>query len=168
MNKFFQILLVSLYSIILPAFAGEVDVVFSGTVITPPSCMVNGGETIDIDFGDRVVASEIDGNNYMQNLPYQVSCNTNNTSYFDLKLSINSSQVSSFDDAAVMTTLSQNDFALKFIISGHEGYNINESIAIIPSSLPIISVVPIKRPGVGNNLTGGNFESFVTLRAEYE
>lgn len=168
MNKFSQILLVSLYSFALPVFSGEVGVIFTGTVISPPSCTVSGGETIDVDFGDRVVASDIDGNNYMQNLPYQVSCSTSNASYFDLKLSINSAQVSPFDDAAVTTTLNPDDFAIKFIVKGYEDYKVNDKIAISPSSPPVISVVPIKRPGVGNKLTGGNFESFVTLQAEYE
>lgn len=50
------------------------NMLFSGTLIDPPPCVINGGNTIDVPFGENLGVNKIDGTNYTKAVPYSVTC----------------------------------------------------------------------------------------------
>ncbi len=47
---------------------------FSGTLNAPPPCVINNGQRIDVDFGEQLGISQIDGQRYLQNVNYRIDC----------------------------------------------------------------------------------------------
>lgn len=136
------------------------NLTFSGTLVDP-SCEVNGGETIEIDFGD-VSIDRIDGNNYKHLLGLNITCEGTR---WDQSVSLTytfSGTPTDFNPAAVATDVDglgveirQNDIA----------FNLGSVLDVNELSPPTLEVVPVKRKGV--NLSERAFEAWVGITVEY-
>lgn len=170
--RIFNFLLFVATMLIVPfsyaAGIGTAKVNFSGTLIVPPSCSVNNGLESEVSFGDSIYVSDINGVNYMKEVPYQLVCNSGNPGDKQLKLNVISSDVSPLEPAAINTTINRNDFAIKFMVTGVSQFKLNESFVINPDAPPVINAVLIKKPDLATTLAAGYFSASVILSAEYE
>lgn len=141
---------------------GEADMTFHGTLIEPPSCTVNDGNRVDVDFGERVGINKVDGENYRQQLNYQVTCDKAVGGTWALKLSLSGS-ASGFDNDALLTD--RTGLGIR-VYQGDKPFPPNTTVKINLANPPRLDAVPVKQAGA--TLTEGAFEAWATLRADYE
>ena len=148
-----------------PAYAvpqTNTDITYSGTLLDAPPCTLNGGEPVEIDFGE-VGVNKVDGQNYAQTFTVIYECEGTTT---DMVLRYLGT-VTSFDAAAVQSNIPEFGIRLQHQKDG----------AITPfvvgSTLPIPSyqgssqfiAVPVKNAGA--ELQEGAFTAAATLQLEY-
>lgn len=51
----------------------DTNLIIRATIIAPPPCVINGGGTLDVPFGNDLQTSRVDGVNYRRNVPYTVN-----------------------------------------------------------------------------------------------
>ncbi|WP_081830122.1 fimbrial protein [Pseudomonas simiae] len=141
--------------------ASAVDnISFSGTLNDPPACTIDGGNAIEVDFGDLAI-SMIDGVNYLKTVPYTITCAANPLPWA-LKLSINGTQAG-FDSSAVQSSVPE--LGIRLLQNG-VGFDLNTPLDITLGAPPVLQAVPVKEAGV--TLNPGGFTAVATLLAEYE
>lgn len=141
---------------------GEADITFHGTLIIPSPCTINDGNQVDVDFGDRMGISKVDGVNYRQRLNYQITCDPALGSSPALTLSLTGG-AAGFDNEALQTD--KTGLGIRFY-QNDTPLPPNSTLKINLSNPPILEAVPIKQAGA--TLTEGAFEAWATLRADYE
>ncbi len=57
------------------ALAADEDITFHGTLVSPPSCTISGGKTIEVDFSDLIIDS-INGDYGRKEVDYELSCDS--------------------------------------------------------------------------------------------
>lgn len=162
-----KFILMSLLSMHLPALAvstASTSMALSGTLVAAPSCTIQNGERIDINFGTNIASSKVDGVNYKQPLNYTVTCQ-GGTSGAVVKLSLTATG-SAFDTNAIQTSI--EDLGIRVYQSGPPLtlFELNSSVQIDPDNPPNLEVVPVKKPGV--RLQATVFEAWATLQADYQ
>lgn len=134
---------------------------FSGTLIEPPPCTINDGGEVEVDFGNRVGVTKVDGVNYLQPVNYRVSC-TPGAGAWSMTLEVVGTQAD-YDEAAIASNV--DDLAVRLLQNGKR-LILNQPIAIKLNALPLLEAVPVKRPGA--TLKEGAFEATATLLAVYQ
>ncbi|TFZ52681.1 pilus assembly protein [Serratia proteamaculans] len=149
------------------AAGNPVQVNLHGTLIEPPPCTINNGNVIDVDFGDRVGTSGVDGNSYKQAVNYQITCEDNpQNAPWVLGLTVLGTSTD-FDDAAIATSIAGTtnpDFGIKLLIGG-DNFTLNQRVDISAGN-KVLEAVPVKR--AGSTLPEGVFDAYATLLADYQ
>ncbi|MGL5385888.1 MAG: fimbrial protein [Enterobacterales bacterium] len=69
-----------------PAMAATSMLNISGNILLPPPCVINGTETISVDFTDQVMTTRVDGINYRQPVPYKLDCTGSSNNALKMKI----------------------------------------------------------------------------------
>ncbi|WP_028715587.1 fimbrial protein [Pantoea ananatis] len=141
---------------------GEAGMTFHGTLIEPPPCTLNGGNQVEVDFGERVGINKVDGENYRQGLSYQITCDRPGSGNWVLKLSL-SGGVADFDKEALLTN--KENLGIR-VYQNDTPFTPNSTLTIDSGNPPRLAAVPVKQAGA--TLTEGAFEAWATLRADYQ
>ncbi|MCU9948899.1 fimbrial protein [Pseudomonas sp. PDM13] len=144
----------------LPAVAEE-NMKFRGTLVEAPSCVVNQGGMIDVDFGEQLGVKDIDGVHYRKLIDYQLECQASARDR-SVVLSIHGAS-SDFDRAAVQTSLP--DLGIRLLHDG-QPLALDSELPIDPAHPPALEAVPVQRPGA--ELAEGAFDATATLQADYQ
>lgn len=136
------------------------NLTFSGTLNEPPPCTIDGGNTIEVDFGD-VGVKRVDGVKYRKGVGYIITCGAD-TLPWELKLSVNGT-ATAFDGSAVQTSVPELGIRL---FQNNLPFALNTPLDINLSSPPVLEAVPVQR--LGAVLTPARFTAVATLLAEYE
>ncbi|MGQ8776656.1 fimbrial protein [Serratia sp. NA_112.1] len=140
----------------------EGEVRIRGTLIEPPPCTINDGNRVDVDFGERVGISKVNGVNYRQAMNYQITCGGSANGGGALKLSLSGTSAA-FDKEALLS--SKTDFGIR-VYRNDVPFTPGSTLVINPQAPPRLEAVPVKR--LGATLAEGTFEAWATLRAEYD
>lgn len=143
------------------AVAGEAAMAFSGTLNAPPPCVINNGQRIDVDFGEQVGISQVDGQHYLQNVNYRIDCEPGGSGQ-TLGLTLVAA-ASGFDAAAVPTNVP--DLAIRLLLAGN-AFVLNKRMPIDSANPPTLQAVPVKRAGAA--LKPQAFNAQATLLADYQ
>ncbi|MFO3759107.1 fimbrial protein [Klebsiella aerogenes] len=143
-------------------FGKEGEMLFHGILVEPPPCSINDNNLIEVDFGERVGIKKVDGVNYRQPLNYQIKCDGSGNLNWTLSLSLNGS-VSAFDINALQTN--KANLGIRIYLDD-KPLAPGSSVSIDVANPPRLEAVPVKK--MGTVLTEGEFESWATLRAEYQ
>lgn len=142
--------------------ATTAKMVLYGTLNEPPACTINNGQTVEVNFGERVGVSKVDGKNYLQRIEYGITCEQGGGgSGVTLGLTL-SGPVSGFDAAALQTNIP--DLAIRILQDG-QPLELNKRIDIVMYRPPVLQAVPVKRTGA--ELPSGAFNVTATLLADY-
>lgn len=57
------------------AHAADEDITFHGTLLSPPTCSISGGKTIEVEFRDLII-DDINGNYGRKEVPYELTCDS--------------------------------------------------------------------------------------------
>lgn len=144
----------------LPVQATE-NMQFRGTLLTPALCTLNGGQQIDVDFGERVGVRKVDGINYRQTVDYQLRCEPS-VSGTALGLTLTGPQAS-FDTATLQT--SRPGLGIRLTLDD-KPFNLATRVLIDAKSPAVLQAVPVKAPDA--TLEEGGFEVLATLLADYQ
>lgn len=143
-----------LWSLVQGAQA-DVNVTISGVVQAPPPCVINGGTTLTVPFGDALQTTRIDGINYQRGVSYEVSCSNPSSNAMTLELK---GTGAAFDAKTLAT--SKTDLGVKLFVDGAD-WPLNTAVKFTYPTLPDVQAVPVKR--LGSTLTGGSFSAVATL-----
>lgn len=130
------------------------------TIVVAPSCMFNGGNPIEMDFGNDVMNIKVDGSYKKMTVPYRLTCL--NLSKTGLKMYI-SGEGAGFD-ARVLAT-SMDNLGIAFI-SNNNLLPLTYSLDFALPDIPPLEVVLVKKKG--SNLTTGPFSAAATMHVEYQ
>lgn len=140
---------------------GADNLKFHGTLVEPPTCTISNDETIEIDFSS-VVIDRINGSNYLQEVPYTITCDSD-TRFDSMSMTLTlTGTPSSFDTAAVSTNVSGLGVQLQ---QAGKPFTVGSTITINEQSKPVIQAVPVKASGA--SLSEQAFEAWATLRVNY-
>ncbi|WP_421671713.1 fimbrial protein [Rahnella sp. EDr1-12] len=133
---------------------------FDGTMIEPPPCTINGGSPINVDFGNEVMTTRVDGKNYIKDVNYSLQCSgaTSKT----LRLQIKGTGAS-FDSTKLATD--KADLAIALTANG-SALQVNKWLNYNDPSKPALKAVPVKKDGA--TLTGGAFRATATMMIDYQ
>ncbi|ATM74932.1 putative minor fimbrial subunit StfF [Serratia fonticola] len=143
-----------------PALAAD-NMYFSGMLIEPPPCTINDGGEVDVDFGNRVGVSKVDGVNYLQPVNYRITCSPG-AGIWSMTLEVVGTPAD-YDEAAIKSNV--DDLAIRLMQNGQR-FMLNKPLAIKLNAPPTLDAVPVKRPGA--TLKEGAFEATATLLAVYQ
>ncbi|MGO2367045.1 MAG: fimbrial protein [Serratia sp. (in: enterobacteria)] len=145
--------------------AQAVTVKFMGKLVEQPTCTLNDGKDISVDFAN-VAISKIDGVNYKKmEIPYTVSCNGGSAGYGDLKVKLSFAPVSWGDGKPLQSSI--GNLGLRITQGAGDTTYVSDTKLIINAANPTkLYAVPIARPG--SMLVGADFTGSATLTAEYE
>ncbi|WP_434463193.1 fimbrial protein [Serratia plymuthica] len=135
-----------------------VDMVFYGTLNTPPACTINNGQEVDVDFGERVGVNKADGQNYLQTINYRITCEPGGGVMVMALLG----PVSGFDKAALQTNIT--GLAIHILQDG-QAIELNKPINIAMDNPPVLQAVAVKQ--MGTELKSGAFSVAATLLVDY-
>ncbi|AJJ18274.1 MULTISPECIES: fimbrial protein [Yersinia] len=138
------------------------DMLFTGTLINPAPCVINGGNTIDVPFGENLGVNKIDGTNYTKAVPYSVTCGAAIPG-MDLGLTIISASVTTFDATALQTNIP--NLGIRLLKNGVP-FALNTRVVYDNNNPPVFQVVPVKASGA--TLSEGAFEATATLLVDYQ
>lgn len=154
-----------LLALSIPGMAqdNEADISFRGTLQEPPSCTLNSGSVIDVDFGDSVGVESVDGVSHRVPLNYSITCTGSSVNAGTLTLTL-MGMVTSFDAEALQTSV--GDLGIRvYQGSGNVPLTPDVGVAITLNSPPSLEAVLVKKSG--STLGEGAFEAIATLKAEY-
>ncbi|CAI1050191.1 fimbrial protein [Serratia quinivorans] len=143
-----------------PAVATD-NMRFSGTLIEPPPCTINDGGEVDVDFGNRVGVTKVDGVNYLQPVNYRITCGPGARAW-SMTLEVVGTPAD-YDEAAIESNV--DDLAVRLLQNGKR-FTLNKPIPIKLNTPRTLEAVPVKRPGAA--LKEGAFEATATLLAVYQ
>ncbi|HCD1613295.1 fimbrial protein [Serratia marcescens] len=147
-----------------PAQAATVGVTVKGVVIAKPKCEINGGNDIDVPFGELKIA-DIDGVNYgKKKIPYRVVCHGDTSGmngFMKIKLQGTSPN---FGDGLLRTD--KDNLAIKLLFQNTQPLKLNEWLNFYYPNQPELHAVPIKSSGA--TLRGGDFSGSATLLVEVQ
>lgn len=135
---------------------------FHGTLISPPSCTISNGNTIEVEFGD-VLINQIDGTRYIIDVPYEITCDS---SVRDASMAMTltlSGAATSFNNAAITTTVPGLGIELQ---QNDTPFVLGSTITVNEQSIPTLKAVPVKQSGVA--LVEGEFDATATLQVDYQ
>jgi type 1 fimbria pilin len=138
----------------------ETSLTIRAVIIAPPPCVINGGTTLDVPFGNDLLTSRVDGVNYRRNVPYTVTCNSPFSNALKLELK---GTAAGFDNRVLSTR--KPDLGVKLFVNGGD-WPLNTAVNFTYPNFPTVQAVPVKR--AGSTLTGGAFDATATLVVDYQ
>lgn len=144
---------------------GEGNLELKGTLITPPPCTLNGGNTIGVHFGDRVGIKKVASGIYRQPVDPGLVCEPGTESW-QLTLSW-SGTPAEFDTTDRATVVSEQQAALGVTLyADGKPLALDEALPISAEAMPVLEAVLVQAPDA--ELEEGAFTARATLRAEYQ
>lgn len=132
----------------------------SGTVIAPLSCVINDNQMIEVDFGNDLVTSLVDGSRYVKTLAYTLTCKNNSSNAIKMKFQ---GAATAFNRSALQTE--QADLGIELRANG-QPMPINSWLNFTYPNKPVLQAVPVKR--AGGVLQAGDFSAGATLMVAYQ
>ncbi|MEQ5392031.1 fimbrial protein [Proteus sp. fly-1013] len=154
---------VSVYSAEAKTSLATANIELKGKILNPPPiCTFNNNEPIYVNFGNNVVISKIEQDNYQQKFNYDLSC-TGDSKEFSFKVSVKGDPAV-FDNQLLATSVT--DLAIKIVLNNTELLPVNKKVKVERSKLPEFSALLVKKQGA--NLAEGKFRSSASVIFEYE
>lgn len=130
----------------------------SGTLLEPPPCTINNGQSIDIDFGE-VGINKVNGENYLKRVDYRVTCDEN-SQQSGMTLGIKG-LATSFSSSALQSSVA--DLGILLLLDGRD-MTLNTSYPFDIKNPPELGAVPVKN----GELKEGGFSAAATLYVSYQ
>ena len=136
------------------AVAATSNLTISGNILLPPPCVINGDQTIMVDFTNEVLTTRVDGINYRQPVPYTLECSAGNTNALKMQiLGI---------DAGFAGALQTSKGALGIALSNDgQAMPVNSWLNFTLPNQPALFATLVKRPG--GTLTAGYITAVPTM-----
>lgn len=141
------------------AVAATSNLTISGNILLPPPCVINGDQTITVDFTNEVMTTRVDGINYRQPVPYTLECSAGNTNALKMQI-----QGMDAGFAGALQT-SKGDLGIA-LSSDSQVMPVNSWLNFTLPDQPKLFATLVKRPG--STLTAGYFTSAATMVVDYQ
>ncbi|WP_447872339.1 fimbrial protein [Serratia fonticola] len=128
------------------------------TVVAPP-CEINNNNLIEVNFGNDVMTTRVDGDYKKMPIVYSVQCKGGASNAVRMLID---GDGATFDGQVLGT--GKTDFGIALLSNGSR-MPINTWLDFNYQDLPKLEAVPVKRKGA--SLTGGPFSAGATMKVEY-
>ncbi|EMJ5851811.1 fimbrial protein [Klebsiella aerogenes] len=135
---------------------------FTGTLVEPPPCTINGDQPVYVDFGKNVGVNKVDGVNYIQPVNYNLTCGAD-SSQEGMSLVLSTTDKTSYDEAAINTSIT--GLGIRLMYDG-EPVVFGDAVPVSMAEHPLLQAVPVKAPDA--KLDSGPFEASLTLQVVYQ
>lgn len=139
----------------------RIDLNIRGVIVSPPPCVINGGGSFDTDFGDDLLTTRVDGNNYRVDVNHSIVCTAPTSNDMTMELQ---GMGTTFEGGRYLQT-GQVDLGVKLLFNGVE-WPLNTPMNFTHPNYPRLEAVPVKR--VGSTLNAGVFSAAATLVVAYQ
>ncbi|HIE3988125.1 fimbrial protein [Serratia nevei] len=136
------------------------NIFFKVTVLSSPSCIINGNYPIVINFGKEVMTTRVDGKNYREAVNYSLTCER--PSSLSMRMLIQGA-VADFDSSALRTSMPS--LGVIFFAGGNK-WPINTMSGFNYYTPPRIEAVLVKEKD--KELHAGEFTAAATLEVFYQ
>ncbi|RNW04260.1 fimbrial protein [Serratia nematodiphila] len=130
------------------------------TVLAPLPCTINGNQPIEVNFGDGVMTTRVDGENYRTPVEYPVTCNKPEKNAMRLLIG---GAGAGFDGQLLQTNI--DGLGIAFLNNGSR-IALNSWQNFTYPAFPKLEAVPVKQANV--MLPAGEFTASATLRVDYQ
>lgn len=161
-----RVLYVALYAALLtlgttahPAMAASSSTINVTVTLTAAPCEINSNILMEVNFGNDVLTTLVDGNYKKMPVPYTVKCPPGAPSAMNIRIE---GTGAAFNHDVLTTNIT--DFGIA-ISSNGTALPINSSKGFTYPDWPQIEAVPVKRPGA--TLSGGVFSAGAVMKVEY-
>ncbi|CUZ93809.1 putative minor fimbrial subunit StfE [Serratia marcescens] len=137
------------------------NITVSVTVLAPLPCVFDGNKPIEVNFGDEVLTTRIDGGNYRMPIAYSLSCSGQGKNAMKLQIAGNGA---SFNSQLLQTNV--NGLGIALLRNGTRIPLNSWQSFTYSTTLPVLEAVPVRQAGV--ELPTGEFSASATLRADYQ
>ncbi|CAI1872479.1 Minor fimbrial protein prsF precursor [Serratia quinivorans] len=141
------------------AMAAQTTIRVSVTIVAPV-CVINDNQQINVDFGNDVVTTKVDGSYKKVPITYSVQCQNSPSNNMKLQIMGNGA---SFDSNVLATN--KTGLGIALLMNGGQ-LPLNSWRDFTYPSLPKLEAVPVKQAGV--TLSGGAFSAGATLKVDYQ
>ncbi|MBW5816922.1 fimbrial protein [Yersinia kristensenii] len=160
MNSFISRCSVAVVLALGSSWAYADNMLFSGTLINPPPCVINNTGTITVDFGNEVMTSRVDGAQYIQPVTYTLSCTGAISNALKMTIKGNGA---GFDGNVLKTN--NSDLGIK-LVRNDQALALNTAFTFSYPTIPVLKAVPVKK--AGSTLNAGDFYGTATMVVEYQ
>jgi type 1 fimbria pilin len=129
------------------------------TVVAPAPCVINGDQPIEVNF-DEVVTTQVDGYNYLREVPYRVQCTGATSNGMVMRIQ---GTGAGFGTNVLGTNQANLGIAL---LNNGQPQPLDSDIKFTYPSLPELKAVPVKFPG--STLKAGAFSAGATMTVNYQ
>ncbi|MBU4630957.1 fimbrial protein (plasmid) [Pseudomonas sp. BF61] len=151
--------LVALGATAQPVMATSYSTIDVTVILTAEPCKVNNNNIIEVNFGNDVQTTLVDGNYKKMQVPYTVQCPAGAPSAMNIRID---GKAAAFNRDVLMTNIS--NFGIAILNDGNL-LPINSPKDFTYPNLPRLYAVPVKRTGA--TLRGGVFSAGAVMRVEY-
>lgn len=131
------------------------------TVLAPLPCIINGNKPIEVDFGDEVMTTRIDGSNYRTPVRYSITCNgTPPKNGMRLRIA---GAATGFNSQLLKTNFSE--LGIRFFYND-VSLALNSWQNFTYPEMPKLEAVPVKQ--TNTTLPTGEFTAAATLHVDYQ
>lgn len=150
-----------LMTTLCPAWA-ETPLTVKVTVLAPLPCEINGGKPIEVNFGDGLMTTRLDGANYRTEVKYSIRCTRPEKNGMKLQIA---GTGAGFDSKLLKTNV--NGLGIAFLKDDSRiALNSWQNFTFSASQAPKLEAVPVKQAGA--TLPEGEFLASATLRVDYQ
>jgi type 1 fimbria pilin len=129
-------------------------------IFAAPPCVINSNSTINVNFGNDLLTSHIDGVQYMRPVAYTLNCIAAASN--SLKMSIKGD--GAVPDTSVLQT-SNLGLGIKLMRDG-QPLALNTAFNFTYPNVPVLQAVPVKQTSTA--LSTGYFSATATMVVEYQ
>jgi type 1 fimbria pilin len=130
------------------------------TIVAPPPCVINGNNLIEVNFGNDVMTTRVDGSYKKMPVAYNIECKNAPNNAMKIQISGNAA---GFDSDVLQTN--KGDLGIALISNGSR-LPVNSWLNFTYPNTPQLEAVPVKQAGA--TLTGGAFSAGATMKVEYQ
>ncbi len=135
-------------------------ITFHGTLISAPQCVINTNDMIDVDFGNDIITSQVDGVNYKKQIEYTLYCVSPAKQGLTLAIS---GTTASFNAGLLKT--SKTDLGIR-LFDGSTILLPGAQVKFNYGSEPLLYAVPVAQDNT--TLTAGPFTGTATMVIAYQ
>ncbi|WP_024547674.1 fimbrial protein [Siccibacter turicensis] len=140
---------------------GDTSTVYiTGTLVDAPQCIVNSNNVIDVDFGNDILTTQVNGINYKKELNYYLICT--NPAQQGMKMTI-SGTPATFNSMLIKTS---NAGLGILLYNGNNPITPGAAIAFNYTAPPVLYAVPVAQNNT--SLSTGPFTSTATMIIAYQ
>ncbi|WP_419246386.1 fimbrial protein [Serratia sp. NFX21] len=143
----------------IPSVEATTSTITVKVTITAPPCEINNNKLIEVDFGNDVLTTRVDGNYKKRPVDYSVQCKGGSSNSVRMLIEGDGAV---FDGDVLLTN--KTDFGIEIRSNGNR-MPIKRWLNFTYPNWPTLEAVPVKRPGA--TLTGGPFSAGATMKVEY-
>jgi len=151
--------LVALGAIAQPVMATSFSNIKVTVILTAEPCKVNNNGIIEVNFGNDVQTTLVDGSYKKMQVPYTVQCPVGAPTAMNIRIE---GTGAAFDPNVLMTNI--NNFGIAILTDGNP-LPINTPKDFTYPNWPQLYAVPVKRTGA--TLIGGAFSAGAVMKVEY-